>query len=168
MLTDLEDATTAALKSGMFDPKRVAVMGWGFGGYCAYMCAIRSPGLFACGVTVDAIVDWTDRSIKSNASNPDYYGFDEEHLGDPKADPAAFAQMTPLGLAENIKIPFLVAYDDMGNPDRSDDKKMVKAMKKAGCNIQTVDGYSNGSFYTQKGSLDLYPKVAEFLDAHMK
>lgn len=168
MLNDLEDATAAALKSGMFDPSRVAIMGRGFGGYCAYMCAIRRPDLFKCGVTINAIVDWKEFVSNADANNPDFYYFDEEHLGDIKADAEAFAAITPLRLADQIKVPFLVAYDDLANPSRAADKKMAHAMKEAGCDVQVVDGYSDRSFYTRKGALHLYPAVADYLDAHLK
>ena len=46
-----------AIDQGVVDANRIAVMGWGFGGYLALLGSRRDPGLFRCAVGVNAVTD---------------------------------------------------------------------------------------------------------------
>jgi dipeptidyl aminopeptidase/acylaminoacyl peptidase len=50
MQTDLLDAVAWAVRSGVADPKRVAIMGGSYGGYATLVALTATPERFACGV----------------------------------------------------------------------------------------------------------------------
>src|SRR5215203_3930120 len=52
MHDDLIDAVNWAVKEGYADPKKVAIMGWSYGGYAALVGATFTPDTFACAVSV--------------------------------------------------------------------------------------------------------------------
>ncbi len=52
MQDDLNDAVAWAIKEGVADPKRVAIMGGSYGGYATLAALTRDPELFACGVDI--------------------------------------------------------------------------------------------------------------------
>ncbi|MBM4112426.1 MAG: S9 family peptidase [Phycisphaerae bacterium] len=52
MQDDLNDAVAWAVKEGIADPKRVAIMGGSYGGYATLAALTRDPELFACGVDI--------------------------------------------------------------------------------------------------------------------
>ncbi len=55
--SDIQDATRWAVTEGIADPKRVCIMGWGFGGYEALLSAARSSDTYRCVVSIGGIVD---------------------------------------------------------------------------------------------------------------
>lgn len=52
MQDDLNDSVAWAVKQGIADPKRVAIMGGSYGGYATLAAVTRDPTLFACGVDI--------------------------------------------------------------------------------------------------------------------
>ena len=52
MQDDLVDAVNWAIKNKIADPKKVAIMGTGYGGYAALAGLTFTPELFACGVDI--------------------------------------------------------------------------------------------------------------------
>ena len=52
MQDDLVDAVDWAVKEGVADPQRVAIMGGSYGGYATLAALTRDPELFACGVDI--------------------------------------------------------------------------------------------------------------------
>jgi dipeptidyl aminopeptidase/acylaminoacyl peptidase len=52
MQDDLVDAVDWAVKEGVADPDRVAIMGGSYGGYATLAALTRDPELFACGVDI--------------------------------------------------------------------------------------------------------------------
>lgn len=46
-----------AIDQGVADANRVAIMGWGFGGYLAILGSRRDTGLFRCAIGVNAVTD---------------------------------------------------------------------------------------------------------------
>jgi dipeptidyl aminopeptidase/acylaminoacyl peptidase len=56
----LVSAAQWAIDQRIADPGRIAIMGWGYGGYLALLGAQRDPGLFRCAIAVNAISDLTE------------------------------------------------------------------------------------------------------------
>ena len=52
MHDDLLDAVDWAVKEGVADPKKVAIMGGSYGGYAALAGVAFTPDVFACGVDI--------------------------------------------------------------------------------------------------------------------
>jgi len=59
MQDDLIDAVNWAVSEGFADPKRVAISGFSYGGYCALAGLAFTPEVFACGVDL-----WVRRTSK--------------------------------------------------------------------------------------------------------
>jgi len=55
--SDIQDATRWAVSEGIADPKRICIMGWGFGGYEALLSAARNGDLYRCAVSIAGITD---------------------------------------------------------------------------------------------------------------
>ena len=52
MHDDLIDAVDWAVKEGIADPKRIAIMGWSYGGYATLVGLTFTSDIFACGVDI--------------------------------------------------------------------------------------------------------------------
>ena len=55
--SDIQDATRWAVSEGIADPKRICIMGWGFGGYAALLGAVRNSDTYRCAVSIAGISD---------------------------------------------------------------------------------------------------------------
>lgn len=54
---DITDGARWAVRQGIADPKRVCIVGWGFGGYAALLSAARNGDLYKCSVSIGGISD---------------------------------------------------------------------------------------------------------------
>ncbi|HEY5807176.1 MAG TPA: prolyl oligopeptidase family serine peptidase, partial [Povalibacter sp.] len=55
--SDITDATRWAVSSGVADPKRVCIAGWGYGGYASLLSAVRNSDLYKCAVSIGGVSD---------------------------------------------------------------------------------------------------------------
>jgi len=59
-LKDIVYAREYAIKSGLVDPDRVAIMGYSYGGFMTYLATVKYPELWRCGVAGAGITDWKE------------------------------------------------------------------------------------------------------------
>jgi dipeptidyl aminopeptidase/acylaminoacyl peptidase len=139
MQDDLLDAVAWAVAQGIVDPKRVAIYGWGYGGYAALAGLTFAPETFAAGVSGAGVTDWAD----AMKNLPPYWRHTrrlyEAYLGDPD-DPADLARMraiSPLFHTKRIESPVLLvtgANDAQGIQDQS--AAFVEALESRGAQVE--------------------------------
>ena len=116
MQDDLADGVRWAVAQGHADASRVCIAGEGYGGYAALMALATSPELFRCGAAFNGITDvvaYID-SAQSPLSQSDTAQYTlRELIGDPSAERALLAQVSPVHQAARIKAPvFLAAAEE--------------------------------------------------------
>jgi dipeptidyl aminopeptidase/acylaminoacyl peptidase len=135
MQDDLLDAVRWAVNSGTADPKRIAIMGWSYGGYAALVGLTMTPDAFACGVSLGGPTDLASLI----ESFPPYWSVDlsmwHDYVGDPRiaADREQMTLKSPLSHAQDLKRPVLIvqgANDVRVRPDQAE--RMVAALQRAG------------------------------------
>lgn len=104
-LDDQVDALQGLASSFPLDLDRVAIRGWSYGGYLAGLAVLRRPDVFHAGVAGAPVTDW--RLYDTH--------YTERYLGDPGADPAAYALnslVTEEGLVapENPHRPLMIVH----------------------------------------------------------
>ena len=57
MQDDVTDGTKWLVAKGIADPKRICIVGWGYGGYAALMGAVREPALYRCSASIGGVSD---------------------------------------------------------------------------------------------------------------
>jgi dipeptidyl aminopeptidase/acylaminoacyl peptidase len=75
-----------AIAQRIADPQRIAIIGWGFGGYLALLGAERNPDLFRCAVGINAVTDLNEQPGNHRV---------RELIGDPPLVPAKSAAGAP-------------------------------------------------------------------------
>ncbi|MCF3132131.1 prolyl oligopeptidase family serine peptidase [Streptomyces olivochromogenes] len=81
-LDDQVEALQALAEHHPLDLSRVAIRGWSFGGWLAGLAVLRRPDVFHAGIAGAPVTDW--RLYDTH--------YTERYLGDPAADPAAYAK----------------------------------------------------------------------------
>ena len=56
-MTDINDAGHWMVKSGIADPKKLAIVGWSYGGYAALLTSVVDPDLYKAIVAVAPVTD---------------------------------------------------------------------------------------------------------------
>jgi len=82
------------------DMKRVAVVGWSFGGYFAAMATLRRPDVFRCGVAGAPVVDWQDYDTH----------YTERYMDLPSANPEGYSKANVLTYASDLERPLLLIH----------------------------------------------------------
>jgi len=109
MHTDLLDGKRWAIREGYADPERVGIMGGSYGGYAALVGVAHTPDEFVCGVDLFGPSDISTLF----SSIPPYWepikGMFLKRVGDPTTEEAFVRSCSPLYLADQIKVPLLIA-----------------------------------------------------------
>ncbi|MBV1775634.1 S9 family peptidase [Burkholderiaceae bacterium DAT-1] len=172
MQDDLADAAQWAIKQGIADPKRIAIMGASYGGYATLMGLIKHPDLFRCGVEWLGVTDinlmftatWSDASVDSVNHSM------KELIGDPVADAEQLKATSPINLADKLKQPLLMAH---GAADRrvpiEHGTRFYNEVKKQNANVEWVVYPEAGhGWHLEKDRIDFWTRVDAFLDKHLK
>lgn len=103
--SDIQDATRWAVREGIADPKRICIVGWGYGGYAALLSAARNGDLYRCAVSIAGIADLAMYQSHGSVTGQEQYrraiiGVDREKL----------TRDSPLQNAAQIQIPVLLVH----------------------------------------------------------
>jgi dienelactone hydrolase len=161
---DIVDGARWAISSGLADPKRVAIVGWSFGGYAALLGAVRNRDLFRCAVSIAGISDLSELLIEEqnylgSAIRREQVGTRTEKL---KAD-------SPRRHVDAATVPILMLHGDKDvsvNIEQS--RAMAKALKSAGKPYQLIE--FTGADHQIKSSKDrevLLQTVETFLASNL-
>lgn len=109
ILLDLLDAKAHVVAKGHADPKRVAIMGTGFGGYAVLAALALHPDEFAAGVSVSGTPDLRSLHNAIPAKALQLRSILERRMGHPQKDGELIQRHSPASRAAFIKSPVLVA-----------------------------------------------------------
>ena len=132
MHQDLLDAAGWAVKEGIADPARVAIMGGSYGGYATLVGLAFTPGVFCCGV--DIVGPSNLETLL--ATIPPYWAAFFENLarrvGDPptQAGRALLRERSPLYAAGAIAKPLLIGQGTNGSRvKQAESDQIIAAMR---------------------------------------
>ncbi len=163
MNDDLTDAVKWAIEQGSIDPKRVAIMGQGYGGYAAVTGLEATPELYACGIDAFgplSMSTWLAAPItRGGLAKATLF----KRLGSPTdpADRDLLAKASPLAFADKLKAPLLIAH---GANDPHVTTAEVEQLSAKGAMV-SVATYADETddFARLENRLDFYARVESFL-----
>jgi dipeptidyl aminopeptidase/acylaminoacyl peptidase len=171
MHDDLIDAVNWAVKEGIADPKKVAIMGGSYGGYAALAGVTLTPEVFACAVDIVG-----PSNLKTLiASIPEYWKparalFDTRmgNVDDPK-DAELVRNASPLFKADKIVRPLLIGQG--ANDPRvkqAESEQIVAAIEKNGGKVTYVLYPDEGhGFARPENRIDFNARAEAFLAEHL-
>jgi dipeptidyl aminopeptidase/acylaminoacyl peptidase len=124
---DIEDGTRWVIKSGLVDPRHIAMVGASYGGYSTLFALGHNPDLYRCGISIAGVTDWfaliKSRSI--NDENKYAREYWNQQIGDPRNDEDFLKSISPVNFADKITAPLLIIQ---GKDDRTVPPKQATAM----------------------------------------
>jgi dipeptidyl aminopeptidase/acylaminoacyl peptidase len=132
--SDIHDATRWAVAEGIADPKRICILGWGYGGYAALLGAARNGDTYKCAVSIGGIADldmYVDHGVVTGDKELRRY-----QIG---SDPAKVAKDSPVNLADQFSIPVLLIHGSKDWKVQVDQSKaMAKALQRKNRKVELV------------------------------
>lgn len=164
---DLAAAHDWLVNDGSVDPKRIAVMGGSYGGYMTMAAITLYPDLWAAAVGTVAITNW--ETFLTNTSGYRRRQREVEY-GRLDKDIDFLRRISPIRKIDRIKTPlFVISGKNDPRVPYTEGEQMVSALKGRGAVVEykLYDDEGHG-ISKLKNRLDLYPRVADFLDKYMK
>jgi dipeptidyl aminopeptidase/acylaminoacyl peptidase len=169
MHDDLIDGVQWAIKTGIADPKRVAIFGGSYGGYAALVGAAFTPDVFACAVDVVG----PSNLVTMLKSLPPYWTPLRKmftlRVGDVMTEEEFLKSRSPLFKADRIKIPLLIAQG-ANDPrvKRAESEQIVQALRAAGKPVKYLLFPDEGhGFLRPENRLKFYAAAERFLKKYL-
>lgn len=169
MQDDLVDAVRWAVDAGIADPKRIGIMGAGYGGFAALSALTSTPELFACGVSISGIADLAAYVRSFSTAQGAYVTMLHMRIGDPVADAAMLADRSPVNRLDRIAAPLLLVQGGRDrHVPREHAERIAAALKAKGIPYEYLyfpdegQGISNGA-----NTMQYYRAADRFLARHL-
>jgi dipeptidyl aminopeptidase/acylaminoacyl peptidase len=131
---DVNDAGRWLVKSGIADPKKLAIVGWSYGGYAALQSSVLDPDLFKAIVAVAPVTDL--ETLRGEARNYTNFPQVDGQIG----HGAWVTEGSPARNAARIKAPVLLFHGDRDtNVGVGESRLMVDKIKAAGGKVDFVE-----------------------------
>ena len=164
---DIDDATHWAITKKIADPKRIAIVGFQYGGYSALYALAKSDGLYCCGIAVTPITDWpaylkdmkldTGFRFRLQSIEPPV----DESLGETR-----LKAISPVNFAAEIKAPILIIKKEGFSPESVRQAQgMISSLKKA--NHPSEQLAISGNMSEENAHIAEYKAVEAFLAKHL-
>jgi dipeptidyl aminopeptidase/acylaminoacyl peptidase len=169
MQSDLTDGVRWAIREGIADSTRVAIMGGSYGGY-ATLCGVAfTPDLYTCGVDIVG-----PSNLKTLIESfPPYWGPRKRRwlnrIGDVIGDDALNRRLSPLYHVENIRVPLLIGHG-VNDPRAklAESEQVVHALREHGKSVTFVVYPDEGHGFARPENIqDFNGRVEEFLARHL-
>jgi dipeptidyl aminopeptidase/acylaminoacyl peptidase len=169
MQNDVTDGVNWLVAQGIADPKRIAIYGGSYGGYCTLAGMTFTPELYACGIDYVGV---SNLFTFLNTIPPYWKPFLEmmqEMVGHPERDKDLLTSASPVFHVDNIQAPLFViqgAKDPRVNIDESN--QIVAALKNRGIDVPYLVKENEGhGFHNEENKFEVYEEMEKFLEKHL-
>ncbi len=142
------------------DAERIGVFGWSYGGYMTLMNLMQHPELYAAGISVAPVTDWTLYDTH----------YTERYLGTPQENPEGYRKSNVFAYAEHLADPLLMVHgmaDD--NVLFTNSTKLYKALQDLDKPFEMMNyPGSKHSIWGQKTRTHLFHTLTRFLGRELK
>jgi dipeptidyl aminopeptidase/acylaminoacyl peptidase len=157
---DITDSAKWLENQGIADPKRLAILGWSYGGYAALQSAVAEPSLYKGVVAIAPVTDLA--MLKDDYRNFTIYNLVVQEIG----EGPHVAEGSPLRHAADIKAPVLLVHGTLDNTVLiAHSQKMQAALQAAGkqSELLTFDGLDH-QIDDSDARTEMLVRIGEFLD----
>lgn len=157
MQDDMDSGAQFLVEKGLADPERLAMFGWSYGGYAAFVGAMRENNIYQCTIAGAGVSDLN----RINATLHDNIFLRE--LQRP-----TISGVSPLDQVEKVNVPILVIHGDIDQRVPVEHSRLfVEELKKHNkdykyVELEGADHFSNTLYYNHK--TEFYSALLDWLD----
>ena len=160
---DVTDSGRWLIAEGIADPKRIAILGWSYGGYAALQSGVVAPDLFKAIVAIAPVTDFALLKSQSNGSSNQYVA--REFVG----SGPHITEGSPAQNVNSITAPVLMFHGTLDrNVKYQHSTMMASRLKGAGKSVELVS-FDKLDHYLEDGAArtQMLAKSAAFLRSSM-
>ncbi|RZA04049.1 MAG: S9 family peptidase [Sphingobacteriaceae bacterium] len=170
---DITDGVNWLINKGIANPRKIAIMGRGFGGFLALNAVSAQPKLYSCAITRDGIINILSYIKDANQYKPSLERM-YEMIGNPGYESDKLIKMSPVFHPEKIKVPLLIFQNDKDQfANISEINHFVSALQKrkvpVSYHLRKSDNKKPNAadFKFTNPNVERYTKIDSFLNVHM-
>lgn len=173
MQDDVADGVRWAVEQGIADPKRVCILGAGYGGYSVLMGLVRDPGLYQCGLSWAAITDIGQMFEPLGIFGLDlakrYHKYDvKDVLGDRVSEAEQLKTISPVERAAQLRKPLLLAFGGADEDAARHTRKFHAEVSKGNPDVELVEYPKERHMLAMpENRIDYWNRVEKFLKRHI-
>jgi dipeptidyl aminopeptidase/acylaminoacyl peptidase len=163
---DIEDGTRGAIKSGLADYRRMAIVGASYGGYSALFGLGHNPGLYRCGISIAGVTDWLALGSSLTGGEGKFAReYWSQQVGDLTHEGEFLKSISPVNFADKITAPLLIIQgkDDKIVPPRQA-RLMIDALQSAGHPPESLFiAHEGHGFFSTEARMEEFKAIEAFL-----
>jgi dipeptidyl aminopeptidase/acylaminoacyl peptidase len=167
---DINDGVKWLIAKKIADPKKIAIMGNGFGGFSALYGVSFHPELYRCAVVQYGLINFFTYIKDAPPFFKPYLKMMYEMVGNPETDADQLRAISPVFHPEKIKAPLLIfqgAKDPRANI--SELNQFVRELKKRNVAVTYIlKENERNIFRSEHSRLQMYTEIEKFLEANMR
>ena len=146
------------------DPKRIALLGYSFGGYLTMRTVVENPGMFAAAVDYYGPVDLARLYREDASMRPTLAAL---LGGTPDSTPDAYRSASPINFVDRLNTPVLLLYGTR-DPFYGHSVELAKLLKQKGKSYEYLTYRFAGHGFRGKDSIDANQQILRFLSGHLR
>lgn len=157
MQDDLDDAAQFLVGKGLADPKKLAMFGWSYGGYAAFVSSMRENNIYQCSIAGAGVSDLS--RVNATLNDNRYLSILQE---------PTIKGISPVEQVKNVNVPILVIHGDIDSRVPIEHSHaFVEKLKEYNkdykyVELKDADHFSDTLFYDNK--VMLYQSILAWLD----
>jgi dipeptidyl aminopeptidase/acylaminoacyl peptidase len=163
-IDDVNDSARWAIAQGIADPRRIAILGWSYGGYAALQSNVVAPDLYKAAVAIAPVSDW--QQMKADAQRYTNVKIVKDYIG---SGPHV-REGSPAENAAAIRAPVMLFHGTLDlNVNVKQSLAMKSALERAGKSVTYTEyeGLDHG-LADSDARTDMLTKIGNFLAANLR
>ncbi|MES2277839.1 MAG: prolyl oligopeptidase family serine peptidase [Bacteroidota bacterium] len=169
MQQDITDGVKWLIAQKTANPKKIAIMGGGFGGFSALYGISNHPELYNCAIVQSGLINLIPYIKDVPPFLKSQLKMRYEMVGNPETDAEQFKAISPVFHTDKIKLPLLIfqgGRDPRANI--SELNQFVRELQKRKVPVTYVYKENERSFFTEENRMQMYADIEKFLDNNMR
>ncbi len=170
MQDDITDGVNWLIGKNIANPKKVAIMGAGFGGFSALYGVSFHPDLYNCAIVQSGLINFFTYIKDVPPYLKPRLQMTYEIIGNPETDAEQLRAISPVFHTDKIKAPLLIfqgAKDESANI--SELNQFVRELKKQNVPVKYyLKQNERRVFRNERNRLEMYTEIEKFLDNNMR
>ena len=167
---DITDGVNWLISKKIANPKKIAILGNGFGGFCALNGVSFHPDLYNCAVVQSGLINFFTYIKDVPPYLKPRLQMTYEIIGNPEKDAEQLRAISPVFHTDKIKVPLIIfqgAKDESANI--SELNQFVRELKKRGVPVSYyLKQNERKVFRNEHNRMEMYTEIEKFLDNNMR
>jgi dipeptidyl aminopeptidase/acylaminoacyl peptidase len=166
---DITDGVKWLIAQKIANPKKIAIMGGGFGGFSALYGASFHPELYNCVIVQHGLINLLTYMKDVPPFFKSRIQMMYEKVGNPETDANQFKTISPVFHPDKIKLPLLIIQG--GRDPRaniSEIKQFVSELQHRKVPVTFMFKENEKAFFSERNRMLMYTEIEKFLDNNMR